>query len=191
MKTEINMGVTGAKRQSWSRANPRDTLLRLIRENEGDSEDDIRVICWERLKQDVSARCGGVDASIIEAALDNSQLRTTFEYWFANNYRSLIHEEPQAREQRMRQRQVVAEEINKEAAQLASRIETVIKKRLLGMIMPTGKTLRDSTREELLAMSDWTAAVATKLQPGQTVGEAGLTEDQLHELYPGAKESDQ
>jgi hypothetical protein len=54
------------------------------------------------------------------------------------------------------------------------------------MMLPSGKTLRESTREEIAACGSGLARIAAELRPGQTVAEAGLTEDRRRELYEPA-----
>jgi hypothetical protein len=54
---------------------------------------------------------------------------------------------------------------------------------LLDMVLPSGRTLAASTREELLYAGGWLVDVAGRLAPMQTVAEAGLTEDDLRSLY--------
>lgn len=156
---QTELGVTGAKRQSWYKANPCDILLKLV--NQGYSEDEVRERCWNKVKD------------------DQEMLRTIYEYWFRNNYRRL----PGQHEYRARtDKQIAASAANLKRA-VAARIEHEVKVRLLDLMMPTGKALRASNREELQATGGWAMRVADRLQPGQTVAEAGLTEEDLRTLY--------
>jgi hypothetical protein len=151
-------GTTGAKRQSYAGANPREVLLRTAKRYEDEEETRHRV--W----------------SIVSK--EPTMMRTIYEYWFANNYKSLGTPRHGRRP---------AADIAKATAAVRSRIEAHIERevrvRLLDLLMPNGKTLGASTREELAALGGWAMRIADRLQPGQTVEQAGLTEDDLRKLY--------
>jgi hypothetical protein len=179
----ITSGMTGAKRQSWRRANPRDVLKRLIDKSPDLTEDEALTECWEIVHR------------------DQQQMRTIYEYWFANNYRSLTqpHTLAAARDEATRReraardeatRQEAARDVEKTAqrirSQISQKIEERVKIELLSMVLPNGKTLSQATREELVELGGWTAKVANQLQPNQTVAQAGLTEAQLRALYDPA-----
>jgi hypothetical protein len=51
------------------------------------------------------------------------------------------------------------------------------------MVLPSGKALRHSTREELLECGGWMIWVAEELRPGQTPDEAGISEARAREIY--------
>lgn len=166
---EINTGKTGAKRQSWQRANPRDVLKRLKDKNQDWTEEELQAECWR----------------IISG--DKEQLYTVFEYWFANNYRSLLYPLPQ-RDARSSGRGQTSAAIHD---RLADHINTKVNEQvdekiqiiLLDMLLPNGKPLRAATREELVECGGWLQKVAEKLKPNQTVGQAGISEQKLRELY--------
>jgi hypothetical protein len=159
---QTDLGVTGAKRQSWRRANPRDVLKRLIDKNPEMGEDELQAEAWDILHR------------------DQQQMRTVFEYWFANNYRSAVKPKSSGGWQERAKTQELAAKIEE---QLVQKVEATVRVTLLYMTLPSGKWLRDSTREELLELGGWTARVAKKLRPHQTVAQAGLTEEQLQALY--------
>jgi len=160
---EINTGVTGAKRQSWRRANPRDVLKRLLDKSPELTEEQAELECWEIIHKDVS------------------QMRTVYEYWFANNFHSLMHPRP------LRQSGASSRLSRRMHEQIEEHIEEKVEEKfqiiLLDMELPTGKQLRASTREELLECGGWMQRVAERLKPNQTVGQAGISEQQLRELY--------
>lgn len=83
----------------------------------------------------------------------------------------------ESEEARLRTAAIVRATAAKMRAKLDEKIE------LLSMLMPTGKLLRDSTREELIAYDGWMIRVVERMKPNQTVWEAGLSEMQLRELY--------
>lgn len=159
-----NPGTTGAKRQSWRRDNPRAVLKRVIDENPEMSEEENLAECWDVMH------------------LDQAQLRTVFEYWHANNYRALIKAAPDPVRSQTR-RQERAAKTQAFADKVKGQIKAQVRIVLLDMILPSGKPLRDSTREELLIVGGWAVRIADQLQPNQTVAEAGLSERQLRTLY--------
>jgi hypothetical protein len=164
-ETQTDTGVTGAKRQSWRRANPRDVLKRLIDKNPDLDEAQAEIEVWDIVHRDIS------------------QMRTIFEYWFVNNYRSLVKpwpRKPQTAERDRAETERAARAINEK---IEEKIETKVNIRLLDMILPNGKQLRHSIREELVEFGGWMQRVAAKLLPHQSVAEAGISEDELRALY--------
>lgn len=162
----VTPGQTGAKRQSWRRSNPREVLKRLIDNDPSLTEAEASDACWQIVHK------------------NSEQMATIFEYWFANNYRSLVHPAPRKPRpvRTPAQRAVLTSQIRE---QIERKIEERARIVLLEMILPTGKQLRDSTREELIACGGWLVRVAERLDPDQTVGEAGLSEDDIAEAYHG------
>lgn len=180
MKTKniIDTGITGAKRQSWKRNNPREVLKRLIDQYPDMSKDEI----WDSF-----------DAIWVEfwdiVQDDKNQYRTQSEYWYANNFRSLV--EPRAKRTKTttsKPRPTVSVNTITNAidARLNDHIEKCVEDKvkivLLDMEMPSGKTLGQSTREELLEFGDFARRVAKHLKPGQIV-EQVLSETDLKTLY--------
>lgn len=53
---------------------------------------------------------------------------------------------------------------------------------LLDLVLPTGKRLRNSTKEEVEATGGWYAELGAKLKPGETVGRA-WKEDQVRHVF--------
>jgi hypothetical protein len=186
MTLQTDIGITGAKRQSWKRANPRDVLKRIIDKNPEWDEEEVLTECWDILRR------------------DQQQMRTVFEYWFDNNYRSLVRatakpkpgarpepeptpatshpatEERSATEERPAATALMTAAIREKIEERISHKVTIA---LLGMTLPSGKPLRLATREELLEAGGWMQRVAARLEPGQTVEEANLTENELRALY--------
>jgi hypothetical protein len=160
---QIDTGVTGAKRQSWRRANPRYVLKRLLDDNPELSEEEIEDKCWTIIHR------------------DQDQMRTVFEHWFGNTWRSLIRPEQDI----AATREQAAAVTGNLATAIGEKIDQKIKVVLLDMILPTGKLLRHSTREELLGMGGWAQRLAERLQPQQTVEQAGLSEARIRRLYRG------
>jgi hypothetical protein len=189
-QTYTDTGTTGAKRQSWKRANPRDVLKRIIDDHPEMSLADLQDECWGVLHH------------------DEQLMQTVFEYWFTNNYRSLIKRAPSPIIEPPSWSPPETEPPETEPSEpplgateppawspaathrLAKAIRTKIDEKvegiaiaLLTMTMPNGKPFRQATREELLQAGGWMQRVADRLEPEQTVEQAGLSETQLRELY--------
>lgn len=155
-QTTVDTGRTGAKRQSW-KPNPRSILIKLIAENPHETmqdEEAILELLWEAVKG------------------DEEQLRSICDYWGTNNYRSIVYKaDPQKRLARR-------EAIEREKKSIASRII------LMDWQTPSGKLLRDCTKQDCKRVGGWLVRVADKMKPRQTVGQA-FSEKQLKALLIG------
>lgn len=154
------VGIYGAKVQSWRAANPRDLLKRLIDENPGSDRAGLLSLLRGQLKGD--------DAQ--------DYLDSIIEYWFSNNYHSLVG--PAA---------LTPETVRRESAKLDERVKQAIKTAavrmvLMDLVLPNGKELRDCNAKDCKKAGGWLAKVASKLKPGQLVGQA-LSEKELRSLY--------
>ena len=161
MNTALHTGVTGAKRQSWQQGNPRELLRRLMEDHK--NWDRTRLLREFREQLDKSP---------------NSYLETIVEYWFANNYNSLIDpREPD------RIRDKVA--VTKIRTKIEEHVETKAQLILLDLMMPNGKLLRDCTGQECRSLARsvgaWLARIAKRVKLRETVGTT-LTENEVREL---------
>jgi hypothetical protein len=155
--THIDTGTYGAKRQSWKGVSPRDLLKRMIDSNPGVAE--------ETLQEKFAAR--------VENEPD--YLAPIIEYWFANNYRSLVHSQPQVRVGR-REARKAQDDVVKQT--IIARAPIV----LLDLAMPNGKSLRDCTGKDCAKAGGWLAKLAAKVKPAQKVGDA-LSEKEVRALF--------
>lgn len=156
MQTEL--GVLGAKVQSWARANPRDLLKSIIEANPTADEREIFRLLKVRLGED-----DGQD--YMDVILD---------YWFTNNFRSLAPIVGQSREARAATASIPAiKETIKERA------TTMV---LMDLAMPNGLPLRDCTGADCNKFGGWLSAIAKKLKPQQKVGNA-LSEAQVRAMW--------
>lgn len=157
--THVDVGVTGAKRQSFDRTNPRDLLIRVIEENPGAGEAG-----WLRLFND---------------AVDNHEDSGAYDkvmrgYWFANNVRSLSPVRklsPQKRRARAMARTTAV-------AAIKERIISIS----LDFIMPNGKALRDNTGKDCAQVGGLCAKLVKRVKPNEKVGSV-LSEAQLQKLF--------
>lgn len=172
-----NVGTQGAKRQSYHRDSPRGILLKLIDKNPSMSEGDIEETMWHEVRSRTSV------------------MRAIFEYWFANNWRSLdreaeVTETPPKPERKPRERRELD-------LDLENRVNETIKKAmhkkaqtiLMEMILPTGRTLGETTCKEFKelspVLSNWLQSVATMLPDTNQKIKDAISEEQLKTAYGG------
>lgn len=163
----ITPGTYGAKVQSWKNANPRDLLKSLIDEHPSAAKTTLLAMVRNELLEDRSA----------------DMLDSVIEYWFTNNYHSLVA--PVARAPRP-PREVVKAAQTAKVADIKSKVQARIQEEaqllLLDLVMPNGKSLRDSTGKECAKAGGWYTKIAMRVPPGTKVGKA-LSEDQLRALW--------
>lgn len=168
MRTEKrgDLGTAGEKRQSWLPTSPRQALERLMSRNPEWTLEELAPAMWE------------INSS------SEMLMREVNDEWLETAYRAAL-------KKRMANAKPAAERpaeptpadlalgvINKGIDRIAN--ERV---RLLLWRLPNGKMLRDATREELMQLGGWMQRLAARLQPNQTVAEAGISEAELSELY--------
>lgn len=171
------VGKIGAKRQTVRSANPRALLADLMERNHSASERTIFEDCWDLFKS----------REDFEEPSDPSLFKTIFEYWFANNYRSIVLGAPETRSLR---RSEVTRKIGTLTTDYADRIEQAIEHKakvtLLRLLMPNGKKLADCTGSDCESMAaevgQFLSALAAALSPQETVG-SKFTEASLQDLY--------
>lgn len=170
--TFIDTGVRGATGQSWRADNPRDLLKRVIDEHPGADRPALFRLFVEKLKDED----------------DSGYMETIIEYWFTNNYHSLVvarsgadpaERRSAAAAERERWIAGTTEKLREKIAEEAAIV-------LLDMTMPNGKTLAECTGQECADLSrrlgSWLHKVARRVKPDETVG-AVLTENDLRALY--------
>jgi hypothetical protein len=180
-------GKQGAKRQSYHRDSPRGILLKLIEHNPSMSEGDLEETMWHEVREKPTV------------------MRAIFEYWFANNLRSIQPEVPldidlSSTEERKETKPLPSEEEIKKQEEITQelniRTEEMLKKAihkkaqilLLEMVLPNGKTVGDTTGQELReiasTMSNWLITIIPMVPADKKVREV-LSEDQLKAAYGG------
>lgn len=157
--TSLDTGTYGAKVQSWKRANPRDLLKRLIDNQPAAGRDAIFQEFREYLRGD-----DGEDF-----------LDSVIEYWFANNYHSLIERPAPSRAAQQTERRVAVE-----------KVKETIRARLLDMRLPNGLTLAASTFGYCAKLGGGLARIGAKGKPNQVVGKH-LSETEVRKLYSKAE----
>lgn len=177
--TFTDTGVRGATGQSWRGANPRDLLKRVIDDNPTADRIALFRLFVEKLKEED----------------DGDYMETITEYWFANNYHSLIAARLTA-EERSRSAEAGAERseaiaqreewIAGTSEKLREKITEEAAVVLLDLMMPNGKRLAACTGQECVTlgrqMGSWLRKVGHQLKSDETVGDV-LTESDLRALY--------
>lgn len=159
-------GHTGAKVQSWRKANPRDVLKTIMADVGDNRSKALKVFREKVLSED-----------------GEPYLEAIVEYWFTNNYNSLIYETRKpdnAREVETIQRGY--------KTQLQRHIVKEAQVMLLDLLMPNGKKLADCTGHDCAKLANtigpWLQAIAAKIKPRDRVGDK-LTEADVREFYKG------
>jgi hypothetical protein len=102
-----------------------------------------------------------------EVKKNQDTLKTICLYWGTNNYRSIVY----------------AERPSMSRADVDFAKQTIVK-RLMVLVMPNGKALKDCNKQDCLKAGGWLTAVGKKLKPGQTVGQVFTEEDLKKILNP-------
>ena len=169
--TNIDTGTYGAKTQSWKQANPRALLKELIDENPDADYDTLFRMMFDK----------------IEGAKVGTLFETIFEYWFSNNYRSIIHDQTPIAlaANRKANAETVKAMSAKGRASVKLAIEKQAKRVLLDAIMPNGKMLRYTSFGECAYFGGWLALIGKAGEAGQIVGEH-LSEPQIAHILETA-----
>jgi hypothetical protein len=168
--TEIQTGVTGAKRLRWKKDNPSEVLARLMELNPTAGEGEL------------------VDKMIREGE-DNSGLnRSIYEYFVRNGMRAAEEKKRDVRRPRGGRPRPAVEKDVKDAIQ--DRFAEVVAE-LCALSMPNGKDLGDCTGKELDQMGKAVERVRKIVPANMTVKEAvekkKLSIEQLEALHGAFK----
>lgn len=170
MMSMIDVGTYGATGQSWNSSNPRPLLEKLMDRYEDPRKKDDKLAIFKAFREEVLS--------------DEKQnaLNAIIEYWFTNNFVRLIEEKYSGQKTR-KQRAAEARANRAEVETQKSRIKAAAAKLVfLDLMLPNGKSLRDSTGKECASAGGWFAKIAAQIKPNEIVGNA-LTEKQLRALY--------
>jgi hypothetical protein len=158
----VDLGITGAKRQSWRKANPREILRRLVEDNPHAGMDEL----FAKFRK-------------VLAKADEEMQETVDRYYFDNNVRSLQGiVDPNAGARKAASRERAAELRKKVEENITTAIDQRAKRLLLDAIMPNEKPLRDCTGQDCNQMGGWLAGIGAKLKANQKVGDK-FNEDQI------------
>lgn len=161
----LNPGLTGAKRQSWEKYNPRDVLRDTMRNKPGATEAEIRDTVWEIIKN------------------EKRYLPVIFDYWFANNYRRFFVEE-------VEQYSTAIMEIkqnrkstgtNNPSRDEIDAVKQKVRPVLMDLMLSNNKQLKTATFGECAQEGGWFREIAKQGRPMEIVGKK-LTENDLWNL---------
>jgi hypothetical protein len=158
-------GITGAKTVSWEHYNPRDLVLRLIREYPG--ADDKTIARHMR-----DAVLGDESEYLLPCLL----------YVVRLTRRATEERPPKTREEREERSR---EHIAKVKERVTERVREEAEKMLLDLKMPNGKPLRDCTGSDSNRFGGRYQSLAVKVGPRKRVGDV-LSEQDVRELYDAA-----
>lgn len=159
-------GATGAKRQSWRSANPRDLLKRIIDRDPDAELDELGNEFWAEVRKNAE------------------MLRTiVVDYWLPNNYRSLVKPREDDQERLAKQQERAAAFKDKVTAKVEEITNEKAKIMLLDMLMPNGKKLRHCTGTYCSQVGGWLSEVGRIVGHGK-VGDA-LSEARLKKFHDG------
>jgi hypothetical protein len=169
MQSQLSTGIRGATRQSWNHS-PRELLREILDAHPGSDRKGIFRLFRDRLDADDG----------------QEYIETIVEYWFANNYYSLIGNKPAPQAKRRE----VAAQVEQATEVIAGRVRAKIKEQakimLLKMKLPNGKPLSECTGSECVQMGSriggWLAEIGRRVKPNQKVGEV-MTEADLRAIY--------
>lgn len=162
-------GFIGAKVQTWRAANPRELLKRMIDSDPSLDRVATLYLFRDKLHQETDA----------DALID-----TIIEYWFTNNYYSLVGPISTPRYTPDRQNNAATQIVQR----VRQKIAEVAQIQLLEMLMPNGKRLAECSGRECREMGpvigNWLARVARSMKAKDLVGNV-MTEERLQDLYRG------
>lgn len=145
-----HIGSTGAKRQTWKKANPRELLKQIVEETVSEHK--------------------AYEAFVAAIEGDQAMMEAIIEYWFANNYRSLTYQPVYEPRETARQREQMAD---KAATIIKTRAEQMV---LLEMTMPNGKPLAECTGKEVANFGTKFLALSKAVRPNEKIGILSETE---------------
>jgi len=162
-ETTAGPGITGAKTVSWEHYNPRDLVLRLIREYP--NADDKTLARHMR-----DAVLGDEPEYLLPCLL----------YVVRLTRRAVEEQRPKkTREERTAQKRQHAAQIR---SRVTERVREQAEKMLLDLEMPNGKRLRDCTGNDCARFGGWYKRLADKVGPRKLIGDV-LSEQDVRKLY--------
>lgn len=164
--TYSDMGTTGAKRQSWRKANPRDILRRII----ASTPEATREALFDAFSQEVFT------------PENQPVLESIVEYWFANNLISLMPRKQQSGRAGRGLSPATVQMAAEARQRVTESIQIAAQTIFLDLMLPHGKSLRESTGAECSALGGWLAVIGTKVLPDAIVGKV-LSEEQVRALF--------
>jgi hypothetical protein len=167
--TDINLGITGAKRATWRREDTRPLLQTLVENNPRLDDEELFELLWQ------------------EVINDEKQLRSIVRYWYDLALLALRRSAPRASGRRQSARAAATPSPEQRAR--TDKVKEQLKERvtqeailLLKLPMPNGKELGRCTGADCRTFGGWFTALADKVSARQIVGNA-LSEKQVRRIW--------
>ena len=162
------VGTYGASIQSSRHVNPRDFLKDLLDANKGMGEIKLLKLVRKHLKNE-----------------DNQDdLDGVIDYWFVNNYRSLLSAPVKATITSAERKADSRAKVAAKAAVIMEKLTIRAHFILMDMKLPNGKKLGDCTGRELSQIGGAMIDIAGSIKPDEIVRNV-LSESKLRKLYRG------
>lgn len=180
--TLLEIGRTGASKQSWRSPGPRALLKQLM--DEAKDPHDGKVLFKDFL---AAALPSPVRAAFANED-DERRLVNIIEYWFTNNHDLMMRLYPKPGDKKLKaaEQKVLAEKEEKIRTAVREKIAEQAELMLLDWIMPNGKAMGDCTGKEVREfgrkVSPWISKIAARVKPDETVRDV-LSEDDVRKMW--------
>ena len=178
----LEIGKTGASKQSWRSPGPRALLKTLM--DEAKDPHDGKVL----FKDFLAAVLPAAVRSAFENEDEERRLVAVIEYWFTNNHNSMVqlYPRPGDKKREAERKKARVETETKIRLAVRNKIQDEAKLLLLDWIMPNGKTMGDCTGQEVRQfgrkVAPWLSKIAAKVKPGEIVRNV-LSEDDVRKMW--------
>lgn len=178
----LDIGKTGASKQSWRSPGPRALLKTLM--DEAKDPHDGKVL----FKDFLAAVLPRAVRDAFENEDDERRLVAVIEYWFTNNHHSMVLQYPRPGDAK---REAVAKRARKQKQEtirkaVREKIQVVAELLLLDWIMPNGKPIGDCTGDEIRKfgrkVAPWLTKIAARVKPAEIVRDV-LTEADVRKMW--------
>lgn len=167
--TLLEVGKTGASKQSWRKHNARALLHKMM--DEAKDPHDGKVL----FKDFLAVVLPRAVRDAFENEEDELRLVAIIEYWFTNNHDSMVSLYPRPGDEKRKaaaqKARIEKQEKIREAVR--ERIEEKAEALLLEWITPNGKAVGDCTGAEIRQFGNkvapWLAKIATRVKPSEIV----------------------
>jgi hypothetical protein len=178
----LEIGKTGASKQSWRSPGPRALLKTML--DEAKDPHNGKVLFKDFL--------AAVLPESVRNAFDDDdaaqRMTAIIEYWFTNNYASMIHAYPRPGDDKRtaveKQKRAIKQQALREAVR--EKIQEKAEILLLEWAMPNGKPVGDCTGKEIRQFGNkvapWVAKIAAKVTATQIVRDV-LSETDVRKMW--------
>jgi hypothetical protein len=159
--TDMNLGVSSAKRATWRETDTRPLLQDIVAKNPKLDDKKLFQLFWNEIEE------------------DKDHLRAIAQYWFDLAMIALRRRPHDNRVKRTKRYEEAKTKIKQ-------RIQQEVTSALLQLMMPNGKVLGDCTGKECATFGGWFSALAEEVPAKSTVAET-LSEKQVYKLWQANK----